>query len=37
MRIDIDGQTVFEYDPIAYKLIVNGQDLLADTRAALGK
>ena len=37
MKITIDGQDVFEYDPFAYKLIVNGQDLLADTRAALGK
>jgi len=37
MKITIDGQDVFEYDPFAYRLVVNGQDLLADTRAALGK
>jgi len=37
MKITVDGQDVFEYDPVAYKLIVNGEDLLADTRTALGK
>jgi P2 family phage contractile tail tube protein len=37
MKITIDGEDVFEFDSVAYKLVVNGEDLLADTRTALGK
>lgn len=36
LRKEIDGVPVVEYDPIAYIYKVNGVDMLADQRAALG-
>lgn len=36
IRKEIDGVPVVEYDPIAYIYKVNGADMLADERAALG-
>lgn len=37
MKLVIDGEGVFEYDPVAYKYVVNGVDLLAERRRALGR
>lgn len=33
---EIDGETIIEADPLNYRLIINGEDQLADMRKALG-
>ena len=36
LKIDYDGQTMIEYDPLAYKYVVDGVDYLAGVRKDLG-
>ena len=36
LKIDYDGQTMVEYDPLAYKYVVDGVDYLAVIRRDLG-
>lgn len=37
IKIEIDGTEILEYDPVAYIYKVDGEDILEDVRAALGK
>lgn len=35
LKVSLDGVTIFEADPYAEKLVINGRDALASVRAAL--